>query len=101
MTRGAQLRKRDEAVRSRPVPDAELHPAHDGEAYPADAPPVLFGHYGLSPEDFDLIFHPKCACVDFSGFHDGDLYAYRWRGEAELDRSNFTSVPGRGMSAGH
>ena len=88
-------------VRSRSVPEKDLSPAHDGVAYPLDAPPVLFGHYGLAPSDFERGFHPKCACLDYSGFHDGELYAYRWRGEAEFARENFVSVPGAGREIPH
>ena len=58
---------------------------------------MLFGHYGLANGDRTDMFHPKCACVDYSGFGDGDLHAYRWDGEQELELARFESVPGAGL----
>lgn len=52
--------------------------------YPADAPPVFFGHY-LKPAKSPL--EPEgenVACLDFSAAKEGPLVAYRWQGETTL-----------------
>lgn len=64
------------------------------DAYPADAPPLFFGHYWRSglPERVDLA---NAACVDFSACRGGPLVAYRWSGERQLDPANFAwATPG-------
>jgi hypothetical protein len=56
--------------------------------YPADAPPIIFGHYGfLKPAE---PIAPNVACIDL-GAH-GPLCAYRWDGEAMLDTGKFVTV---------
>lgn len=53
-------------------------------AYPADAPPLFFGHY-FKPDTSPLFPElPNLACLDHSAAKDGPLVAYRWRGEGRL-----------------
>jgi hypothetical protein len=60
------------------------------QPYPADAPPVFFGHYfkpanaALHPE------RPNVACLDHSAAKEGPLVAYRWNGEQEIKPRNYT-----------
>ena len=61
--------------------------------YPKDAPPVIFGHYWLPPEEGLLKqLAPNVACVDFSAGKGGILCAYRWDGEQELSADKFVAV---------
>lgn len=60
-------------------------------AYPADAPPVLFGHYWFSGND-PKPSTPTTACVDFSAVKGGPLVAYRWAGEPTLSADNFVTT---------
>ena len=79
-------------------PDRELPniPVQEGAfdhipGYPAEAPPVFFGHY-LKPADSPLV--PECgnvACLDYGAAKDGPLVAYRWRGENHLTPENYFS----------
>ena len=56
--------------------------------YPADAPPIFFGHYGyLKPAE---PFAPNVACIDLGGH--GPLCAYRWDGEQVLDAGKFVTA---------
>ena len=53
--------------------------------------PVLYGHYwrsGATPQ----IDGPLSACLDWSVAGGGPLVAYRWSGEAELNRENLVAV---------
>ncbi|MEI6945550.1 metallophosphoesterase [Paraflavisolibacter sp. H34] len=59
--------------------------------YPADAPPVFFGHYWLSGPS-PLLQAPNVACLDYSIAKGGQLVAYRWYGEQQLDCRNFVQV---------
>lgn len=56
--------------------------------YPADAPPVFFGHYWLSA-DRPTLLAPNVACLDFSVAKGGFLCAYRWDGKPTLDGEKF------------
>ena len=56
--------------------------------YPADAPPVLFGHYWFTNNDVRPST-PNRACVDFSAVRGGDVVAYRWDGKPILRAENF------------
>ena len=60
--------------------------------YPADAPPVFFGHYWLSPDSPKAPLAPNLACLDYSAGLGGDLVAYRWDGEAVLSAEKFVAV---------
>jgi hypothetical protein len=99
LVRQATIREYGARACGETVEETTIAIAHGGGAYPSDAPPVLFGHYGLANGDRAGMFHPKCACVDYSGFWDGDLHAYRWDGEQELELARFESVPGAGLQA--
>lgn len=59
--------------------------------YPADAPPVFFGHYWLE-DKFPVIQSSNVICVDYSVAKQGALVAYRWSGEGEIDNKHFVSV---------
>lgn len=57
--------------------------------YPADAPPVFFGHY-FKPADSPA--HPErhnVACLDHSAATGGPLVAYRWKGEAIINPEHY------------
>jgi hypothetical protein len=62
--------------------------------YPADAPPVFFGHYWLLTPEPELLA-PNVACLDYSVPRGGFLCAYRWDGERVLDPSHFVTAPSR------
>lgn len=57
--------------------------------YPAEAKPVFFGHYWISPHHAPAPLAPNVACIDYSAAAGGPLVAYRWQGERVLDRSRF------------
>jgi hypothetical protein len=59
--------------------------------YPADAPPVFFGHYWLE-DKFPVIQSSNVICVDYSVAKKGALVAYRWNGEEAIDNKHFVSV---------
>ncbi len=59
--------------------------------YPADAPPVFFGHYWLE-DKYPVIQAANVICVDFSVAKEGALVAYRWSGEEVVDNRHFVSV---------
>ena len=60
--------------------------------YPADAPPVFFGHYWLQGQP--SVFRENVACLDYSvAKPGGSLCCYRWEGERRLSNGNFVSVP--------
>lgn len=67
------------------VPDGPLPVSVHEQAtpYPADAPPVIFGHYCL-PVDHPLILRDNVACVDGGAGRGWRLTAYRWDGETVL-----------------
>lgn len=59
--------------------------------YPEDDPPVCVGHYWMERATNG---HPRrlranVACLDYSAGLGGDLVAYRWSGESQLDDNNF------------
>ncbi len=54
--------------------------------------PVFLGHYWL--EGAPRLLASNIACVDFSvAKANGQLVAYRWDGEAQLDAAKFVAVP--------
>ena len=63
------------------------------EIYPADAPPVFFGHYWLQ-DKWPIIQSDNVICVDYSVAKGGNLVAYRWNGEAKVSPDNFVVVTG-------
>jgi len=67
-------------------------------SYPADAAPVLFGHYWLDGRPAPQA--PNVACIDYSVARGGDLVAYRWDGEPTLQHDRFVVVAGGEGSGG-
>jgi len=59
--------------------------------YPADAPPVFFGHYWLEYK-FPVIQSGNVICLDYSVAKKGALVAYMWSGESVIDNKHFVSV---------
>jgi hypothetical protein len=57
------------------VTDLPVQPGPDDIPYPADAPPVFFGHYWLDPVT-PVRQAPNVCCVDYSVAKDGMLVAY-------------------------
>lgn len=62
------------------------------EIYPADAPPVFFGHYWLE-DKWPVIQSENVVCLDYSIAKGGNLVAYRWSGEQTLHPEKFMMVP--------
>lgn len=59
--------------------------------YPAQAPPVFFGHYWLE-DKFPVIQSKNVICLDYSVAKEGALVAYRWSGEKQVDNAHFVFV---------
>ncbi len=59
--------------------------------YPADAPPVFFGHYWFTGPP--TLQTPNAGCLDCSVAKGGHLVAYRWNGERTLHPDGFEAVP--------
>lgn len=59
--------------------------------YPAEAPPVFFGHYWLE-DQYPVIQAGNVICLDYSVANGGSLVAYRWNGEGEIDKKHFVVV---------
>ncbi len=78
----------DDGIPAEPLPSSMLESV---TPYPADANPVLFGHYWLRAEQPFRLEH-NVACVDFSVAKGGCLCAYRWDGESKLSNDKFVSV---------
>ncbi len=57
--------------------------------YPADAPPVFFGHYWMPPESPKQPLTKNVACLDFGAGLTGPLVGYRWDGEAEVKAASY------------
>lgn len=70
------------------VPDIDIPEEHRcGEV---EGAPILFGHHWFSgPLELESA---KVACLDWSAAKGGPLVAYRWHGEAELDKGNLVAV---------
>lgn len=62
----------------------------EDKGYPKDAKPVFFGHYWLRGEP-QLQAHNVC-CLDYSVAKGGELIAYRFDGEQELNSDKFVTV---------
>jgi hypothetical protein len=60
--------------------------------YASSECPVFFGHYWLRAEQ-PMRLASNVGCLDFSVAKGGQLCAYRWDGEQELDDQKFVSVP--------
>jgi|SRR5665647_360574 len=59
--------------------------------YPADAPPVFFGHYWME-DSYPVVQEKNIVCLDYSIAKEGSLVGYRWSGEQELNEKNFVRV---------
>jgi hypothetical protein len=82
-----------------PIPDLlELPPADlisRVPNYPADAPPVFFGHYWLSPTAPKAPLRANVVSLDYSAaFGSNALWAYRWDGERVALAEKFISSYG-------
>ena len=69
------------------LPDVPV-PAAQWDAYalyPAEVPPVFFGHYCLPADPALAVARPNVCCLDLGAGHGGLLAAYRWDGEQTLD----------------
>lgn len=81
-----------------PPPNVEV-PASERDFGYSGSLPVFYGHYwrrGSPTKGVD--WTTKTACVDFSAVRGGDLVAYRWTGEAEIQVHNFTTARGHFVS---
>ncbi|MEA5446684.1 metallophosphoesterase [Gammaproteobacteria bacterium AB-CW1] len=74
------------------LPDEAIPAHYPVLQYPAEAPPVFFGHYWLWGEPSSLA--TNVACLDYSVAKGGQLVAYRWAGEQRLQRAHFVAVAG-------
>ncbi|MGJ8670591.1 MAG: metallophosphoesterase [Oceanococcus sp.] len=73
-----------DAARDAALPDWLVTP------YPADAPPVMIGHYWMNGHPSPLAHN--VACLDYSVAKGGELVAYRWDGEAILSAEKMVRV---------
>ena len=75
------------------IPDVPL--ASSVPIYPADAPPVVFGHYWMTwPGDLTLPQAPNALCLDFSAGRDGPLVTYAHEEGAPLDTARLRKHDG-------
>ena len=58
------------------IPDTPLSGTQHTNAYPAEAPPIFFGHYWLNGEP--RLLTRNAVCLDYSAGKDGALVAYHW-----------------------
>ena len=73
------------------LPDAALPRAVQAQCYPADAPPVVFGHYWLTGTP--VLQSQNALCLDYSAGKDGEpLVAYRADEPASAARSQSDRV---------
>jgi hypothetical protein len=73
-------------IKDQPVP-LEILPTHD--YYQSDIP-LFIGHYILN--EHPRLQTPKIACLDYGVEKGGELVAYRWDGEKQLNPKNLISV---------
>lgn len=60
-------------------------------SYSKDAPPVFFGHYWLE-DAYPVVQAANVICLDYSIAKKGNLVAYRWNGEEQIDNRHFVFV---------
>jgi hypothetical protein len=74
------------------LPDIEVDASDLAFRYSEDVP-VFYGHYWrrLEPEH-GLDWTSRTACVDFSAVKNGQLVAYRFDGETQIDPSRYHRV---------
>ncbi len=75
-----------ETVPDLPIPDDRA--AHLS-GYPLEAVPVFIGHYWLPAAAERKPITHNIACLDYSVAKGGQLTAYRWDGEREIDAAKF------------
>jgi hypothetical protein len=63
----------------------------DANIYPIDAPPIFFGHYWLE-DAYPVIQANNVVCLDYSIAKSGNLVAYRWKGEQQVNGKHFVHV---------
>ncbi|MGH3638794.1 MAG: metallophosphoesterase [Mycobacterium sp.] len=76
------------------LPDTEV-PASERSFSYGDDVPVFYGHYwrsGSPKQGQDWTAHT--ACVDFSAVSTGNLVAYRWDGETEIQPDHYFGIAG-------
>ncbi|RDH76904.1 metallophosphatase [Mycolicibacterium moriokaense] len=74
------------------LPAVEVEHAERSFSYDGGVP-VLYGHYwrsGQPTEGLDYTRHT--ACVDFRAIKSGNLVAYRWNGEKEIQPDHYFTV---------
>jgi hypothetical protein len=76
-----------------PLPLQDLTIAADMPfvVYPATERPVFFGHYWLE-DRYPVVQAHNVVCLDYSIAKGGNLVAYRWNGEQEIDARHFVHV---------
>ena len=57
--------------------------------YPADAPPVFFGHYWMPANAPKCPLTANVACLDFGAGLTGPLVGYRWDGEQTVQAAKY------------
>ncbi len=69
------------------LPQGDVPQSREVAFYPADAPPVLVGHYKMA--DAPCVEAPNAACLDYPKA----ICAYRWRGEDRLRDDHLLHKP--------
>ncbi|MEV3901747.1 metallophosphoesterase [Mycobacterium sp. NPDC050551] len=71
------------------LPDVTVDPAESSYTYRGDVP-VFYGHYWRSGSpEAGSDYTRRSACVDFSAVKTGNLVAYRWDGEDEIQPEHY------------
>ena len=74
------------------LPDIEVDPSEFSFSYRGDIP-VFYGHYWRTcPPQQGQDWTAHTACVDFSAVKGGELVAYRWDGESQIQADHYFSV---------
>lgn len=76
--------------RPHPLLEQEFKTVLPGRAYSAEQKPVFFGHYWLRGKP--RLQAANVCCLDYSAGKEGDLIAYRWDSELELNVDKMVSV---------
>lgn len=74
------------------LPEIEVHAAHRSHIY-SQRVPVFYGHYWRNGTPQHLHdWTDYTACVDFSAVNGGNLTAYRWSGETQIQRKHYVAA---------
>lgn len=73
--------------------DIPIPEEHQQAGYDPKAKPIFFGHYWLKGAPH--LQAPNVCCLDYSVAKGGELLAYRWSGEQELNPNNFVTHRGQ------